>query len=114
ACTELDADLGAAGVAAHHPDRRCLLRIRERLVDEPGTPAQEILGEAYASVAVACWTLLARLEHAWHVRRLAVVARKSALHSTVAPRSGWLAGRHEPMRFLDFDLLRQAIAAVAD
>jgi fructose/tagatose bisphosphate aldolase len=113
ACSELDSELAAAGVAAHHPDRRCLRRIRERLVEEPYAPVQEVLGEAYASVAVACWNLLARLEHAWYRRRLAVAARKSALYDSVALSAARFDGSREPQRYLDLDLLRQASAAIA-
>jgi fructose/tagatose bisphosphate aldolase len=110
---DMDAELASRGVAAHHPDRQSLLRIRERLVEEPSTTAQEVLSEAYASVAVACWSLLARLEHAWQRRRLAVAARKSALYGSVIVGAPRLEAAPERDRYLDLDLLRQASEAVA-
>jgi fructose/tagatose bisphosphate aldolase len=113
ACSELDAELAVRSVAAHHADRRCLQRTRERLVEEPHTPAHEVVRDAYASVAVACWSLLARLEERWQERRLAVATRRTALCRSVTLGGGWLeTGREQ--RFLDLDLLRQASAAVAD
>jgi len=111
-CVELDAALASVGVDAGHPDRRCLLRIRERLIEEPCTPVQSVLADAYASVPTACWRLLGQLEQVWHQRRLAVATRRSALYGRVA--SDGAAGLpRDQARFLDFDLLRQAGAAVA-
>jgi fructose/tagatose bisphosphate aldolase len=112
ACVELDAGLAAAGVDARQPDRRCLLRIRERLIVEPRTAAEAVLAEAYASVPTACWRLLGQLEQAWQQRRLAVATRRSALYRLVASGGGLEPGRGQ-QRFLDLDLLRQANAAVA-
>lgn len=112
ACVELDARLAAAGVDARQPDRRCLLRIRERLVEEPGSQAQAVLGEAYAAVPTGCWRLLGQLEQAWQQRRLGVATRRSALYGMVASAGGLTPGRDQ-QRFLDLGLLRQASAAVA-
>jgi fructose/tagatose bisphosphate aldolase len=113
ACGELDGELAAGYVAAHHPDRRCLRQIRERLADQPGVPAETVLSNAYASVGVACWGLLARLERAWCQRRLEVAAAKVALHGGVASDTGSFNPDPGPGRLLDFGLLRQAKAKLA-
>lgn len=114
ACAELDAALARRSVSPHNPDRRCLRRIRERLVEEPCTPAEDVLGDAYASVAVACWSLLGRLERQWQLHRLAVARRKATLHRSVVRGGAPLEAAGERPRFVDLELLRQASAALAD
>jgi fructose/tagatose bisphosphate aldolase len=113
ACADLDAELAARRVATQRPDRRCLLCIRERLVEEPGTPAATVMREAYTSVGAACWPVLAQLERTWQERRLAVARTKVALYQRVTPGGVSLDTDDPAPRYLDLDLLRQATAAVA-
>ncbi len=113
ACCEVDRTLAAAGLRPGHGDRRCVQVVRDRLVRQQGSSADEVLRDAYGMVASSSWHLVARLEQLWNEHRAALSARKAALYRDVAPAEISLGGGRERSRYLDLDLLEELRAAIA-